>query len=182
MAYLSARAASFQRSKIRLTIINRPSTVQWPGTRISGGYFAEFRGMVITLNRKKLIAQEDCGIFASSSRIFPAFENKTYDNKSPRHRSITWNQYIRGVLGWVQGNNNVIKSAKNRVDALAVLDSARQGLPHGGSNFICVVNIDPGFGSVATIPYPAWFQVVKTATYCKFELFQIRLNIVFDHL
>ena len=67
------------------------------------------------------------------------------------------------------------------MDALTVLDSARQGLPHGGSNFICVVNIDPGFGSVATIPYPAWFQVVKPATYCKFELFQIRLNIVFNH-
>ena len=57
------------------------------------------------------------------------------------------------------------------MDALTVLDSARQGLTHCGSNFICVVNINPGFGSVAAIPYPAWFQVVKTATYCKFEFF-----------
>ena len=47
---------------------------------------------------------------------------------------------------------NLEKSAKTRVDALTVLDSARQGLPHGGSNFICVVNIDPGFGSIINRP------------------------------
>ena len=47
MAYLPARAASFQRSKIRLTIINRPGTVRLTGTIISGGCWGEFRGMTM---------------------------------------------------------------------------------------------------------------------------------------
>ena len=42
-------------------------------------------------------------MFASLSRIFPAFENQTYYNKSPQHRSMTWYQNIRGYFAEFRG-------------------------------------------------------------------------------